>query len=77
MQGGRVPLVLALRQRQADLCEFKANQVYRVSSRAARATQRNCVSGGKKIAQQVQEKFRLQTQEPCCFSVSFCFDEWL
>jgi hypothetical protein len=31
-------------QRQADLCEFKASLVYRVSSRTARATQRNPVS---------------------------------
>ena len=32
-------------QRQADLCEFKATLVYRVSSRTARAvTQRNPIS---------------------------------
>lgn len=29
------------RQRQVDLCEFKANLVYRVCSRIARATQRD------------------------------------
>ena len=29
------------RQRQSDLCEFKASLVYRVSSKTARATQRN------------------------------------
>ena len=35
-----MPFILALgRQRQADLCEFKASLVYRVSSRSARATQ--------------------------------------
>ena len=31
------------RQRQVDLCEFKANLVYIVSSRTAGATQRNPV----------------------------------
>ena len=38
-----MPLIPALgRQRQVDLCEFKANLVYKTSSRtAARATQRN------------------------------------
>ena len=37
-------VILALgRQRQADLCEFKDNFVYRVSSRTDRATQRNPV----------------------------------
>ena len=30
------------------ISEFKANQVYRVSSRTARATQRNPVSGRKR-----------------------------
>jgi hypothetical protein len=32
------------RKRQMDFSEFKANLVYRVSSRTARATQRNPVS---------------------------------
>ena len=37
-------LIPALRrQRQTDVCEFKASQVYRASSRTARATQRNPV----------------------------------
>ena len=31
------------RQKQADLCEFKAILVYRESSRTAKATQRNSV----------------------------------
>jgi hypothetical protein len=31
------------RQRQADLSEFEASLVYRVSSRTSRATQRNSV----------------------------------
>jgi len=39
-----MPLFPALgRQRQADLCEFKASLVYRVSSRIAGATQRSLV----------------------------------
>jgi hypothetical protein len=43
------PLILALgRQRQADHCEIEASLVYRVSSRTARATQRNPVSRRKK-----------------------------
>jgi hypothetical protein len=32
------------RQRQADLCKFKASLVYKASSRTARATQRNLAS---------------------------------
>ena len=41
-----MPLILALgRQRQADLYEFEASMVYRVSSRTgSKATQRNPVS---------------------------------
>jgi hypothetical protein len=40
-----MPLISALRrQRQVDLIEFEASLVYRVSSRTARATQRNPVS---------------------------------
>jgi hypothetical protein len=36
----RTPLVPTLRkQRQADLCEFQASMVYRVSSKTARVTQ--------------------------------------
>jgi hypothetical protein len=39
------PLISALRrQRQADLYEFKVSLVYKVSSRTAKATQRNPVS---------------------------------
>jgi hypothetical protein len=34
--------------RGRQISEFKASRVYRVSSRTARATQRNPVSGGKK-----------------------------
>ena len=43
-----VKLIPALgRQRQTDLCEFEASLVYTVSSRTARATQRNSVSKNK------------------------------
>jgi hypothetical protein len=47
-------LIPALRkQRQADLCEFKASLVYRASSRISRATQRNPVSN-KQISKQTK-----------------------
>ena len=36
------------RQRQADLCEFKASLVYRASFRTARATQGNPTETGSK-----------------------------
>jgi hypothetical protein len=43
-------LILALRrQRQADLSEFEASLVYKVSSTTARATQRNPVSKKQKV----------------------------
>jgi len=46
---GLTPVIPApRRQRQADLCEFEASWVYRVSSRTARATQRNCILKKKK-----------------------------
>ena len=48
-----IPLIPALKRlRQADLCEFEASLVYRMSSRIARATQRNQVSGEKIPAEQ-------------------------
>ena len=34
------------RQKQVDLCEFRASLVYRVSSRTAMATEKSCL--GKK-----------------------------
>ena len=37
------------RQRQADFYDFKASLVYRVSSKTARATQRNPVLKRKQI----------------------------
>jgi len=40
-----MPIIPALgRQRQAHLCEFKVSLSYRVSSKTARATQKNAVS---------------------------------
>jgi hypothetical protein len=43
-----MPLIPALgRQRQADLCEFEASLIYRVSSWTAKATQRNLALRGK------------------------------
>lgn len=41
------PIPLIRRQQQADLCELKANLVYKVGSRIARATQRNPVLKNK------------------------------
>ena len=42
---GSTPSIQALRrQKQADLCEFKASLVYITSSRIVRATQRDRVS---------------------------------
>jgi hypothetical protein len=52
------PLIPALgRQKQEDLYEFEASPVYRISSRTARATQREAVS---KQQQQQQPKPRLK-----------------
>lgn len=43
-----MPLIPAFGlQKQETLCEFKTNVVYRVSSRAVRAIQRNPVSKNK------------------------------
>jgi hypothetical protein len=44
------------RQRQADLCEFKASLIYRVSSRIARDTARNHVSKNKTNEQIKQQQ---------------------
>ena len=47
--GTGTPLIQAIKkERQADLCEFEDSLVYRASSRIARATKRNAVSGEKK-----------------------------
>jgi hypothetical protein len=43
------PRFPALRtQRLADLCEFEANLVYRVSFRSAKTTQKNLISKGRR-----------------------------
>jgi len=43
-------LIPALRrERQADLCEFEASLVYRVSCRTDRDTQRNLVSNNNRV----------------------------
>lgn len=44
------------RQRQADLCEFKASLVYVVSSKTAKATQGDPVSEKKKTKKQITSK---------------------
>jgi hypothetical protein len=49
-----MPLIPARRrQRQADLCKFKAMLVYRVSSRTARDTQRNPVWKNQKMNERI------------------------
>ena len=58
-----LPQVLE-RQRQVELCEFKARLVYRVSSRTVRAAQGNPVSKKEKQCQVVMQtdvKLRYQT----------------
>jgi hypothetical protein len=47
-QPARTPLLPALKAKAGRSLESEANLVYRVSSRTARATQRNPVSKGKK-----------------------------
>jgi hypothetical protein len=60
------PLVPALeRQRQGDLCEFKASLVYRLVSRTARAViQRNPVSKNqnKQKPKTIEHCFNIQSQ---------------
>ena len=52
-----MPLIPALRrQRQMDLCQFKASLIYRVSSRTARAIQRSPVLKKKKYEKKRKEK---------------------
>ena len=48
-QWWRMPVIPALgRYRQADVCEFEVSLDYKVSSRIARATQRNPILKNKK-----------------------------
>jgi hypothetical protein len=59
-----MPLIQALRgQRQADLCEFEASLVYRVSSRIARAMQRNPVSKNSQSNKQKAYSVSLATRK--------------
>ena len=53
----RMPLIPG-RQRQVDLCEFEASLFYRASSRTARITQRNPVTGRKKTTTTTTTKKR-------------------
>jgi hypothetical protein len=56
-----MPLIQALRrQRQTDVCKFKASLVYKANLRTAMATQRNTVSKKKKNQTTKQNK---QTQK--------------
>jgi hypothetical protein len=58
-----MPLIPALgRQRQADF-EFEASLVYRVSSRIARATQRNPVSKNKKKRKEEKRREEKRREE--------------
>jgi hypothetical protein len=50
------------RQRQAELCEFKVNLVYKMSSRTARATKRNPVLK-KKNKNKKRERERKRTEK--------------
>ena len=60
-----MPLISALgRQRQADLCEFEASLVYKVSSRTASAvTQRNPVSEHEKKRKEKKRKEKKTKQK--------------
>jgi hypothetical protein len=65
----RTPLIPALgRQRQA---EFEDSLVYKVSSRIARATQRNPVSKNKNQNKTNQNKTKNQSSEPQYFPSHF------
>jgi hypothetical protein len=59
------------RQTQEDLCEFKASLVYRVSSRTAKATQRNPVSKNKTKNSEKESGEVGEVRE-----VRGCFGEW-
>jgi hypothetical protein len=59
-----MPLIATIRMlRQADLCEFQANLVYRVSSRTARTPQRNPVLKKKKKPIPFPSKTNKQTNK--------------
>jgi hypothetical protein len=48
-----MPIISALEKQRWQISEFKASLVYRVSSRTARATQRNSVSKKQKQKQKI------------------------
>ena len=49
------------RQRQVNLCEFEASLLYRASSRAARATQRNPVLEKQTNKKQTKQQKRIHS----------------
>ena len=51
-----MPLIKALGRQSRQISEFEASLVYRMSSRTARATQRNPVSRGEKKQNQKQAR---------------------
>ena len=51
-----MPLILALQKQRQEIPEFKASLVYKVSSRIARATERNSL-------EEQEEKISHQSQE--------------
>jgi hypothetical protein len=53
----------SLRGRGKQISEFEASQAYRVSSRTARATQRNPVSKNKNKQTQIQTVIHTVTKE--------------
>jgi hypothetical protein len=55
------------RQRQADLCEFKATLVYRVSARIAKDTQRNPSSKNKYKQTNKQTKNPNKQKQKLCY----------
>jgi hypothetical protein len=52
-----------VRQRQADLCEFKASLVYRANSKVARGKQRNSVSKNQKKERERERETRRMIEE--------------
>jgi hypothetical protein len=60
-----MPLILVfVKQKQVDLCEFKANLVYRVSSRTEdRATEKSCLEKPKKKKTKKTPQNRKQTPQ--------------
>ena len=72
-----MPLIPVLgRQRQAELCEFKAILVYRSSSRTAKAAQRNPVSKSKADRQngtnKKERKRKLKLKGKRAYPISSC-----